>query len=131
VQAGTRLAVAVMDIDFFKKINDRYGHDGGDAVLKNFAALMGAHFKNILVARVGGEEFFLLFEEPDKAAGYCEEFRRIVEQATTPFGDENICFTISIGITCQASCDLDDMLNHADKNLYHAKQSGRNRIVAI
>ncbi|MCX7194077.1 MAG: diguanylate cyclase [Proteobacteria bacterium] len=127
--AGRTLAAAVMDIDFFKKINDFYGHDGGDVVLKHFARLLDEYFNAQLVGRVGGEEFFLLFPDADKAAGQCEAFRERVAHSAVKFNDAVIVFTISIGITRLASGSLDDMLKIADANLYAAKESGRNRIV--
>lgn len=128
-RVGQPLAVAVMDIDFFKKINDGYGHDGGDAVLRHFSALLSEHFQNDLVGRVGGEEFFLLFADEKNAPGHCEEFRKRIEQSPVKFNDATIFFTISIGIVRQLPSILDDMLKLADENLYRAKESGRNRIV--
>jgi diguanylate cyclase (GGDEF)-like protein len=129
ISLGKPLAAAVMDIDFFKKINDLYGHDGGDAVLKQFAALLKAHFNVELVARVGGEEFFLLFVSADEAYARCEAFRLKVEQSAALFGQAAIVYTVSIGITKLVSQSLDHMLKLADDNLYQAKQTGRNRIV--
>lgn len=127
--AGRPVAAAVMDIDFFKKINDGYGHDGGDAVLRHFSALLRAHFQDDLVGRVGGEEFFLLFKDEESAPGSCEEFRKRVEQSPAKYNDVTIFFTISIGIVRQLPTQLDDMLKLADENLYQAKESGRNRVV--
>ncbi|OGT22206.1 MAG: hypothetical protein A2342_09430 [Gallionellales bacterium RIFOXYB12_FULL_54_9] len=128
--AGKPLLAAVMDIDFFKKINDTYGHDGGDVVLKHFSALLGDHFKSQLVARVGGEEFFLLFTDVDQAATLCESFRQRVAQSTLKFKEFVISFTISIGLTRILPASLDEMLKIADENLYIAKESGRNCIVS-
>jgi diguanylate cyclase (GGDEF)-like protein len=124
------LVVAVMDIDFFKKINDTYGHDGGDEVLKHFSALMSDYFKTELVARVGGEEFFLLFTEVEQAAVLCESFRLRIEQSMLKIKESNINFTISIGLTRILPASLDEMLKLADENLYIAKKSGRNRLVS-
>lgn len=129
VSAGTPLAAAVMDIDFFKKINDVYGHDGGDVVLKHFATLLSAHFNVELVARVGGEEFFILFVNADEAYARCEAFRVKVEQSAAMFGKTAVNYTVSIGITRLVSQSLDHMLKLADDNLYKAKESGRNRII--
>lgn len=126
---GKPLAAAVMDIDFFKKINDGYGHDGGDVVLKHFATLLSEHFQAALLGRVGGEEFFLLFTDADHAASQCEAFRLCVAQSPVQFNDAVIHFTVSIGITRQRPSSLDDMLKLADENLYQAKETGRNRIV--
>lgn len=128
-EQGKSLAVAVMDIDFFKKINDSHGHDGGDVVLKHFAALLNGHFKTELLGRVGGEEFFLMFEDADQAAEKCETFRKQVALSSVQFNDTVISFTVSTGITRHRSATLDEMLKLADENLYRAKESGRNRIV--
>lgn len=140
-KAGRPLAVAVMDIDFFKKINDSYGHDGGDVALRHFAGLLTSHFKKDLVARLdqhfkpdlvarfGGEEFALLITDPDQAAAQCEAFRQHVEQSSVKFGDTVITFTVSIGIACQLQPNLEAMLRQADENLYKAKETGRNCIV--
>jgi diguanylate cyclase (GGDEF)-like protein len=129
--ADKPLAAAVMDIDFFKKINDSQGHDGGDVVLKHFAVLLAEHFKTDLAGRVGGEEFFLLSTDAEKFVERCEAFRLIVEQSPVKFNNTLLAFTISIGITCQRYPCLDDMLKRADENLYQAKESGRNRIVLM
>ena len=127
--ANRSLVAAVVDIDFFKKINDTYGHDGGDVVLKHFSALMNDHFKAQLAARVGGEEFFLLFTDVEHAAALCESFRLRIEQSTLKFKEFSINFTISIGLTKILPLGLDEMLKLADENLYVAKKTGRNRIV--
>lgn len=129
IRAGAGLGVAVMDIDFFKKINDSHGHGGGDIVLKHFARLLEEYFQHELVARVGGEEFFVLFKDDQHAAAQCEGFRALVENSQVYFGDTLITHTISIGLTFRVQSGLDDMLKAADENLYQAKQSGRNRVV--
>lgn len=129
IHAGKPLAAVVMDIDFFKKINDTHGHDGGDAVLKQLAGVLQEYFKEHLIARVGGEEFFLLLKDADKAAALCETFRMLVECTVMKFANAVIPVTISIGVTRQTSGSLDEMLSLADENLYQAKTSGRNRVV--
>jgi diguanylate cyclase (GGDEF)-like protein len=129
LKSGKLQAVAMIDIDFFKKINDRYGHEGGDVALKHFAVLLGDHFKDDLVARVGGEEFSLLISDAENATAQCEAFRQCVEKSSVKFGEVVITFTISIGIASQPQSTLDDMLKKADGNLYRAKETGRNRIV--
>lgn len=124
------IAVAVMDIDFFKKINDVYGHDGGDAVLKYFAALINHHFKQDLVARVGGEEFALLLTDFEQAVQMCEAFRLRVAQASVKFGEQHIKLNVSIGIAKLKQPSLEMMLKHADDGLYRAKAQGRNCVVS-
>jgi diguanylate cyclase (GGDEF)-like protein len=129
LKSGKLQAVAMIDIDFFKKINARYGHEGGDVALKHFAALLGEHFDDNLVARMGGEEFSLLFTDAENVAAQCEAFRLCVEKSSVKFGNVVINFTISIGIASQPKATLYEMLKQADGNLYKAKETGRNRIV--
>lgn len=131
IKVGKPLVAAVVDIDFFKKINDTYGHGCGDVVLKHISALLDEHFGNDLVARIGGEEFALLFSDAGKASERCEAFRLHVAQSPVISGDAVIHFTVSIGIARQpkASPGLDATLKLADDNLYQAKESGRNRII--
>lgn len=138
-QAGNRLTennneakvCAMLDIDFFKKINDSYGHDGGDLVLKHFAKLLEKHFSNDLCARFGGEEFALLFKSNSLSvcAGELEKFRQAVEQSSLTFADQQIAFTVSIGLCKMQSNNIDVILKSADELLYQAKESGRNRLV--
>lgn len=122
--------VVMVDIDFFKNINDLYGHEGGDAVLVHFAVLLKEHFRQDVVARMGGEEFALLLHDADTAVAQCEAFRLRVAQLQVPFGDKAIRFTVSMGISKQASATLDELLKAADANLYKAKNGGRNRVVS-
>ncbi len=127
---GSPLCVAMMDIDFFKKINDSHGHDGGDAVLRHFAALLKEHFGDTLTGRLGGEEFALVMTGEDGALERCEAFRREIEASPAPFGQAQIALTVSIGITRQCGLALDATLHLADQHLYQAKAAGRNRIVS-
>lgn len=129
LKTGTALAAAVMDIDFFKKINDQYGHDGGDEALRHLAVLLKEHFTTQLVARAGGEEFFILFAEPKEALSQCEAFRIKVARSHVPFADTVIAYTMSIGLCIARGISLDAMLTIADENLYLAKQGGRNRTI--
>lgn len=130
---GRPLVVAMLDIDYFKKINDIHGHDAGDAALKHMAMLLREYFPKHLVARLGGEEFVLLFEnsEADKAAQQLEQFRVALKASSVTFADKTIAFTVSIGVACEPEDTIDDMLKIADVNLYHAKENGRDRIVGI
>ncbi|KAF5062163.1 diguanylate cyclase [Acetobacterium wieringae] len=128
------LSVLMMDIDFFKKINDSYGHHGGDAVLRNFSAMLKEAFRGTdIVGRIGGEEFavVLLNTDAEKAYAKAEDFRKAVAQKTTIFGEKCITVTVSIGVAerDQTTTDFDALINHADHALYQAKHSGRNRTV--
>lgn len=122
---------AMLDIDFFKKINDSYGHDGGDLVLKHFAKLLGNHFAKDLCARFGGEEFAILFKSQSlsSCAGELEKFRQAVEHTKLAFEDAHITFTVSIGLVKMKSDNIDLILKNADELLYQAKESGRNRLI--
>jgi diguanylate cyclase (GGDEF)-like protein len=127
---GEPLCVAMLDIDFFKKINDAYGHDGGDAVLRHFAALLGKCFDRHIIGRLGGEEFAVIFPDTRSAIESFEAFRQQVEKSPVRFGEIQISLTVSIGLTQQLQSSLDGTLSLADGNLYKAKATGRNRIVS-
>ncbi len=134
---GRPLAFVIMDIDFFKQVNDTYGHDIGDEVLKEFASRISANVRGIdLACRYGGEEFVVAMPDTDMAFAYniAERLRQSIE--TTPVrisrdpGSLNI--TISIGIAqAEGEGDTADALLHrADQALYRAKRTGRNKVVA-
>jgi two-component system cell cycle response regulator len=134
---GKPIAVLVLDIDFFKAINDGHGHDAGDDVLREFAIRMRKSIRGIdLACRYGGEEFVIVMPETDMAvaATVAERLRRRI--ATEPFpidrGRKSIEVTISIGIASLESADDNaaNMLKRADQALYRAKRDGRNRVVA-
>lgn len=128
------LSLAVIDIDFFKKINDTYGHICGDYVLKEAAYLILESFrKTDLVFRYGGEEFVVLLTETslESAQIPLERLRKSIENYPFKFKDENLKITVSIG-AAGVSEDINsgsELLDLADKSLYTAKESGRNRLV--
>ncbi len=136
-------ALLMLDLDFFKKINDTYGHGVGDEVLKQFAALTRRTVREIdLVGRLGGEEFAVLLPGADVegATAYAERLRcsvatRLREQCdghlfATAAGELKV--TVSIGITLFSADDHpESVLNRADQALYQAKENGRNRIELI
>jgi two-component system cell cycle response regulator len=138
-QAAARskpLTVMVLDIDYFKSINDTHGHDAGDDVLRDFALRIKRSIRGIdLACRYGGEEFVLIMPETDMAvaAMVAERLRRRI--AAEPFsiekGAKSVPVTISIGIA--GLRDKDDtaasVLKRADQALYRAKRDGRNRVV--
>lgn len=131
-QTGRPLTVAMLDIDRFKAINDRYGHETGDQVIRLVADHLRAAFPDHLSARFGGEEFCVVFDgvELAKAQAAMEGFRTTIEQSRLPVGDEALGCTVSIGITDQTARDLDEMISLADRALYRAKDEGRNRLCA-
>jgi diguanylate cyclase (GGDEF)-like protein len=126
-------AVGMIDIDNFKRINDTYGHDIGDKVIKTLARkLMEKTKGQDLVARFGGEEFCILLKNiPPLAAQYffedlCKEIAATkIEADIAHF----INFTVSIGVETMPMETLDEMIKEADMNLYEAKESGKNRVV--
>ncbi len=118
----------ILDIDYFKKINDTHGHLVGDEILKSLALLIKNHTRdNDLFARWGGEEFVLAFDvDMTRALEIAEHLRAYIEKEVFK-GDYKI--TCSFGLTEYKDSDsLEDMIKRADKALYRAKESGRNRI---
>ena len=121
--------IAMLDIDFFKKVNDNYGHDGGDTVLVAIAQQLQNHFSDAIVARFGGEEFCIQ-SNSDRAifVPQLELMRHKIEQLTMKHNDENIKITISIGVSF-GNKPIDEMISEADARLYKAKTNGRNQVV--
>lgn len=123
--------LAMVDIDFFKKINDGYGHAVGDLALQHVARLIRSHFADCLTARFGGEEFVILLpgympmEQRQRLQDFCKQV------AATPVGEgeEYLLLTLSIGFASSNTPRLTDMLKQADDNLYKAKDNGRNQVV--
>lgn len=137
VSSGKSLSVLMTDIDYFKSVNDTYGHDAGDHVLKEFARRIRTNIRGVdLACRIGGEEFVIVM--PDSSLTDCykvaERLRKSVEMEsfTIPQLDHPLDITTSVGI-CSIEKDvtsLEEMLKRADKALYCAKRDGRNRVAA-
>jgi diguanylate cyclase (GGDEF)-like protein/PAS domain S-box-containing protein len=131
---GSPLSIFMMDIDFFKQINDRYGHKVGDNVLVKLAQVCHETLRTVdIIGRVGGEEFAILLPETDKAVAIevAGRLREAIAVAKVPLeGGLPLQFTVSIGVTSLASNDdnMDVLLNLADKALYQAKNAGRNTV---
>jgi len=128
----TPLGVALLDIDHFKNVNDNYGHDVGDLVLKDFASKIVEYFgEKGLCSRFGGEEFTVLLQGVEYAElkSYVDGFRKMIEMSSLPYRCEELKFTVSIGVTSNTKLGLDGMINRADELLYKAKTSGRNKVV--
>ncbi len=128
------VALLMIDVDHFKRINDRFGHAGGDKVLTEFYHLVSSVLRDTdLFGRTGGEEFAVLLPraDPDEATGMAERIRQAVEGAeiAMPSG-EQMRMTVSIGVAARAARedDVDDLLLHADRALYQAKTAGRNMV---
>jgi two-component system, cell cycle response regulator len=133
---GKPLAAFIVDIDYFKSVNDNHGHDAGDDVLREFALRIRKSIRNIdLACRYGGEEFVIVMPETDMAVAtmVAERLRRRVASETFSIqqGAGNLEVTISIGIAALDGPDDDAaaMLKRADMALYRAKRDGRNRVV--
>lgn len=120
-----------MDIDFFKKVNDTYGHDIGDIVLKSFAQTLNKYLgHNGIVARIGGEEFsaFIPTCHESHLLSLAENTRKAVENIC--FNQANLKITASFGLTLYHPPEsIDTLIKRADTALYEAKNTGRNRIV--
>lgn len=130
---GNPIALAVLDIDRFKAINDAYGHQGGDRVLMELAGLLLARTRAADIAcRLGGEEFVLLLPDtPARVAVECAERLRLAFAALpVRFGEATLRATVSIGLACcpEHADDLISLIRAADEALYAAKRGGRNRV---
>ena len=129
---GRPLSLILMDIDYFKKVNDTYGHATGDQVLIAFCTVcLDAIRESDFMGRVGGEEFAVAAVECDaqSAVIVAERIRRAVEAHTVTSGNQTIRFTVSLGIAQMwPGCELKAMLAGADKALYEAKENGRNQV---
>ena len=138
-RGGPPCSVMICDIDYFKRVNDTFGHDVGDAVLKEFAARLATHVRPIdLACRYGGEEFVVVMPETyrDVAETVAERLRQSI--ANNPFRisktDEQLDVTVSIGVACSVDGEgadaADAVLKRADQALYEAKETGRNRVLS-
>ncbi len=131
-ELGTSFGVAFMDIDNFKGVNDIYGHDAGDEVLKMVAKTFEANLRRQdVVGRWGGEEFVAVFSSVDTAGiqSVTEKMRVLVEQSRIRNGSEEIHVTVSIGVTLALPEDNpESIIKRADDLMYKSKQSGKNRV---
>ena len=128
------IAFVMLDIDFFKKVNDTYGHISGDKVLKELSEILTSSTRNSdIVGRYGGEEFGIILPEitAENAYQLCERIRQAVENHDFSTGKDIIKITISMGIFFKDSkntINSQSMIKKADEALYKAKQNGRNRV---
>lgn len=131
------LSLLVVDIDYFKPINDTYGHDAGDEILREFARRLKASVRGVdLACRFGGEEFVVVMPDADitTASTVAERLRRQIagEAFRISTSEKTIDVTISVGVAVRMSEDANaqTLLRRADQALYRAKRDGRNRVVA-
>jgi len=129
-RSGIPMSLIMIDIDYFKKINDTYGHDMGDAVLKSMGSFLKSFFRNSdMVFRVGGEEFLALLYNTDRSSGIilAQKLRKNVEQLVLVPQQK---ITISIGVCdLQPHYDPQEWMKKCDENLYQTKNGGRNQVV--
>ena len=130
---GQAVVLLMIDVDHFKRINDRYGHAGGDRALQHLVAMLRFGLREgDLLGRLGGEEFAVVLRSgsAEIAEVVAERLRSRVEVEHMAFGDQIIEMTISIGLAVQQAADqsIERLMARADAALYDAKRSGRNRV---
>ena len=126
-------ALAIGDIDFFKKVNDTYGHECGDTVLKNVSALLKQHmWRRGFAARWGGEEFLLVFENVDltEARKQLELLMDKIHELDTLYEGQHVKVNMTFGLICDPDKDIHALLKEADEKLYIGKTNGRNQVVS-
>jgi two-component system cell cycle response regulator len=125
-------SLLIVDIDYFKTINDQYGHQAGDKVLSDLSDILCASVrKSDVVCRYGGDEFVIILPDTDQyeASSTAEKIRKQVKNIRFQYEDINICITISVGLATNNRTDTPRaMINQSDKALYRAKHNGRNRV---
>jgi diguanylate cyclase (GGDEF)-like protein len=123
----------ILDLDFFKKINDTYGHLAGDEVLKEASAVMKTTLRSYdLLARYGGEEFVVLISDTSEedVLHLADRIRELISRTTFMYNDVKMSCTVSIGVAKNSGdFTISSLLEKADKALYAAKESGRNRVL--
>ncbi len=129
------VAVATVDIDKFKSINDTYGHDVGDIAIKEMKHVFDNHLRmSDLSARFGGEEFCILLEEIslEHTKTLFEKIRKTFEENILEYNDgSQISYTVSIGVYYGSAGDIDTMVKRSDEALYEAKEGGRNQVCIV
>lgn len=134
-KSGMPFSVCIGDIDFFKKVNDTYGHEAGDIVLKRVSELMNKFMVGKgFIARWGGEEFMIAFDKTDidMSRAYLEQMLDKIRAMEILYGDLIIKITMSFGvISGSEDSDVGALLRKADARLYYGKLNGRNRVVAV
>lgn len=131
--SGRSFALAIGDIDLFKRVNDTYGHECGDVVLKKVSCLLKQHmWHQGFVARWGGEEFLLVFENADleKAKEQLNQLLEAIRNLDTFYENQHVRVTMTFGLVCEPSEDIHILLKEADGKLYIGKTNGRNQVVS-
>ena len=136
IRYGGELSLLMLDIDYFKNVNDMHGHHVGDLVLQRLGDVCRETLRDIdTVGRIGGEEFAVLLPQTsnEQASEAAERLRAVISSSETlPEQGLPVHFTVSIGVTTlvDKSTNLDRLLSEADKALYEAKEQGRNKVCA-
>ena len=133
IKTGEPYTIAIADIDFFKKVNDTYGHTAGDEVLVSVAQIMKKSMAGKgFAARWGGEEFLLVYTgcDMETTLTYLEMLVEAIREMRVEYDDKAIKITISIGVATGNGDSVDKVLCTADDRLYHAKKEGRDRVVS-
>jgi diguanylate cyclase (GGDEF)-like protein len=135
LRGGRSLAVIMIDVDYFKAINDTYGHPVGDEVLRHLAKLLKLELRPAdLLARFGGEEFVLVLDGVGLTAalGVAERLRARIEHERVELDQLSVRYTASMGVVCSDEHDYDliRLISAGDAAMYQAKHAGRNRVVA-
>jgi diguanylate cyclase (GGDEF)-like protein len=140
-RAEQPLVVAMFDIDFFKQVNDNFGHDAGDQVLRSFSKTMTEIFRDYdIVGRIGGEEFAVCLPNTSSSDAYiaCERLRQQIEQGIVEVTNEEgvatpVKITVSVGLVLAKNgyLTIDELLKQADSALYFAKENGRNQVIDV
>lgn len=130
----TEFCIAMSDLDFFKKFNDKYGHDAGDLILRTLPVLFApfCEKENIIICRWGGEEFLYYFPfSPEKGKDLLNQIRKNIENSVLSYGNEALHVTMTFGLsqTGKNYSSVADMIKAADDNLYEGKKRGRNCVV--
>ena len=133
---GRYVTAVLMDLDWFKEINDCHGHLGGDAVLARFSRLLKQNSRaSDQLFRVGGEEFLILnlTDDPEESVTLANKLRVLLARSPARYQDASIPITVSAGVSCCSGTSgdgsLSQLMRMADKALYEAKAGGRNRVV--
>jgi diguanylate cyclase (GGDEF)-like protein len=134
IREHERVSLIMLDIDYFKKINDTYGHQTGDFILKALVKEIKSILRESdIFARIGGEEFTILLSDTsiDGASVIAEKIRLTIEKKTFVFNTTSINITVSIGISelNKENTSIEDLYKESDKKLYEAKRNGRNKVV--
>ncbi len=133
VKNQERFCIAFCDIDDFKRVNDSYGHDAGDEVLRHISSMIKYELNGCRICRWGGEEIVILMQGHDlmSASQKMESIRKTIEKTSTSFYNRRIHTTLSIGIEEYSSryMTADEVISVADERMYYGKQHGKNRVV--